>query len=381
MNLHLFFDVYVEDAPIGVYKRGDRRRFDKDYQIRSSSAAYRFQSKYDITRYTLASYQAIPWASATLRIVCENPAHEAIYGELGKQFPTGSIQRTRSDTTAKYHEALSMLEAEDDSWIFFSPNNDHAFINNLEKLPDVIRDADEAASKLKPDLISIPYSHHTELVNCIKPSQHEWGAYADVYLKLLYETPHSLVVKSNRMLLDSVHLFRKRDLCSLFKTSQAGGRVIRLEDTEHYLSNKQEHVLVIPKFEFCRHYDGYMHIDQKVPPLFIPNGFFESNIQIRYGYDKPEIGCVNINPLAEKFSYQSPDGADLKILLEDIPHFWQSRIGSLDLNPSFPKGLNRGDVPYYLDLENPWRDSSTLRNLFRCYRRYLRYLLRGRPKV
>lgn len=381
MNLHLFFDVFIEDAPLGVYFRGHRKRFDEDYKIRIAANAYKFQTKLDITRYSLSSYQAVPWASETIRIVCEKPEFESIYEEAKVLFPGGNIQRTRSDTAQKYYESLSDLCLSDDAWIFFCPNNDHPWINNLEFLPRVIEDANEAIRKLNPEMITISYSHFTESQNCLSPLQHEWGAYGDVYPKVLYETEHSYIVELNKLLIDSVHIARLGDLKWIFGESKKEGRVIRQEDTEFYLTDAKKQIVVVPKYEFCRHYDGYMHVADTVPPLFIPDGFFESKIKIRYGYDQPKVGYLHINPLAEKFSYQSPLGVDLKIILEDIPQFWNSRIAELVINPDFPKMLDRNTLPYYLDLVNPWRKSPVLRNLFRSYRRYWRYCwrkLRGR---
>lgn len=381
MNLHLFFDVFIEDAPLGIYLRGHKQRFEEDLKIRTAATAYGFQTKYDITRYSLASYKEIPWTSETIRIVCENKAHEAIYDEVKSIFPRANIQSSRSDTANKYYEALCKLNLGDDSWIFFCPNNDHPWINNIEYLPHVMRDADEAVKKLNPQLITIAYSHFTESQNFFSPSQHEWGAYGDVYPKLLYETEHSYIVELNKLLIDSLHIARLGDLKWIFGASKKEGRVIRQEDTEFYLTDVKKQILVIPKYEFCRHYDGYMHIAQKVPPLFIPKGFFDANIQIRYGYELPKDNYTNINPLASQFSYQSPLGADLKIVLNDIPQFWNARIKELDINPLLPKNLNKTNLPYYLDLINPWRNYSTIHNLIRSYRRYYRYQwkrLRGR---
>jgi hypothetical protein len=373
MKLHLFFDIFIEDAPLGVYVRGDFSRFEREHLIRTAAPAYQYRTKLDITRYALASYQNIPWASQTIRIVCEQPEFQDVYKEAKVLFPNANIQNTRSDTAKKYYDALCGLDLPEDAWIFFCPNNDHPWINNHKYLPNVINDAQDAVTKLNPELISIVYSHFTESQNFLTPSHHEWGAYGEVYPKLLYETAHSYVVEMNKLLIDGIQILRLGDLKWIFGSSKKEGRVIRQEDTEFYLSEAKKQIVVIPKYEFCRHYDGYMHVAEKVPPLFIPHGFFESNIKIRYGYDLPKEGYIHINPLAEKFSYQSSDGTDLKIVLEDIPQFWKNRISELDINPDFPIDLDRSNLPYYLDLVNPWRNSSLARNLFRSYRRYLRY--------
>jgi len=275
MNLHLFFDVYIEDAPLGVYLRGDRRRFEIDHRIRTAAPAYGFQTKFDITRYTLDSYVDIPWSSATIRIECGNPEYEGIYSDLALKFPAASIVRHRSDTAEKYFDALNQLPLSGNSWIFFSPNNDHPFLNHHDQLAHVLTDADNAAVRTGADVVSIPYSHFTESMNTFRPTHHDWGIYGGVFPKFLYETEHSYVIQSNKLLLDSLHIYRLDDLKWMFGQSRNTGRVIRPEDTEFYLTDAKSHVMVLPKFEFCRHYDGYSHIADKVPPLFIPPGYFE----------------------------------------------------------------------------------------------------------
>ena len=278
VNLHLFFDVYIEDAPLGVYLRGDRKRFEIDRRIRTNASNYRFQSKYNITRYTLDSYKHIPWASETIRIECGNPVFEEIYDEIRLKFPKAAIEKKRSDTAKKYFHALNNIELAEESWIFFSPNNDHPFLDHHDKIKQVLVDADEAAQRTGADIVSIPYSHFTESMNFFLPTHHDWGAYGGIFPKLLYETENSFVISLNKLLLDSLHIYRLKDLKWIFGSSKKTDRVIRPEDTEFYLSNTKSHVMVIPKFELCRHYDGYLHISDKIPPLFIPNGFFENNV-------------------------------------------------------------------------------------------------------
>jgi hypothetical protein len=372
MNVHLFFDVFIEDAPLGIYLRGDKRRFATDYKIRMSTPSYKFQTKFDITRYTLASYADVPWKSATIRIECQNPLHHQIYDEISKQFKGAHVYKERSDTTTKYSTALNSLEVNDSSWIFFSPNNDHPMIGDFALLSKVIKDADEAKVRTRANVVSIPYSHFTETMNFFSPSQHEWGAYGGVFPKLLYETEYSYIIKLNKLLIDSLHIYQLKDLKWIFGQSNISSRVIRPEDTEFYLSNLKSHVMVLPKKEICRHYDGYMHIANKVPPLFIPDGFFEHNIKIRYGYNDIITGYTNINPLAKEFSYQSDKGADMKITLDDIPSFWRSRISAININSDLRTTIEKDKLPYYKDLYNPWHHKMKLYNYFRSVRKLIR---------
>ena len=373
MNLHLFFDVFIEDGPLGVYLRGDKGRFKKEHAIRSATDAYKFQSKFDITRYTLASYATIPWSGVTIRIECDNPKHQSIYDELGKLFPTGDIQKTRSDTAKKYLDALLSFDLKNNPWLFFSPNNDHPFIGSIQELEAVIDDANKTKERYPNALVSICYSHFTECQNFFKPTQHEWGAYGDVFPKLLYETDHSYVLELNRLLIDSIHIFQYEDLKRIFSLTKNSGRVIKLEDTEFYLSNNYKHILVIPKTELCRHYDGYMHLLDKVPPLFIPDGFFESKIKASYGYPVRKDGYIHINPLSIAYSYLDPMGADLRCLQEDLPSFWQSRFLEFDVNPDFPTVLPRNQITANLDIQNPYRDTSKISNFIRSFNKLFKY--------
>ena len=66
------------------------------------------------------------------------------------------------------------------------------------------------------------------------------------------------------------------------------------------------------------------------PPLFIPEGFFESDIKILYGSDERKSGYVNVNPAARNYSVLDSDGVDPKCTLEDLPLFWRSRISKIE---------------------------------------------------
>lgn len=92
-----------------------------------------------------------------------------------------------------------------------------------------------------------------------------------------------------------------------------------------------------------------------VPPLFIPAGFFEKKIKIRYGYSDYKKGWVNINPLIEKYSFEDSSGADLKILLEEIPLFWKKRISCLDINKNIDcKKLEEARKKILDKIKNPF---------------------------
>ena len=79
------------------------------------------------------------------------------------------------------------------------------------------------------------------------------------------------------------------------------------------------------------------------PSLSIPNGFFESKIKIRYGYNDYKEGWVNINPKSNNHYAFNKNGVDYKITLEDLPLFWKDRIIEIDKN----KNINEEEMIQY----------------------------------
>lgn len=138
-----------------------------------------------------------------------------------------------------------------------------------------------------------------------------------------------------------------------------------------------EQLLMIPYKEQTRHFDGYMHqrIDNNTcPSLSIPDGFFESKIKIRYGYDDYKIGWVNINPKKENYRAYHLDGVDDKITLEDIPLVWKDRISEIDLNPEIdPEEMIQYRLHAVLKMMysdnrySPYIDEQTQKNVLNYY--------------
>ena len=166
MKPHLFFDVFIEDSMPGLFKGGDRTRFLTESNIRNKSEVYKYRSKYEITKYTLESYSLLPWTSEIIRIECENPAQKVITNEIKQFFPKAKILNERSNTSAKYINALNSSGIPDDDWVFFSPNNDHPFIGyELDFIQNFYDDVDNDSKSIPDGLTSIYFSHFSETVN------------------------------------------------------------------------------------------------------------------------------------------------------------------------------------------------------------------------
>jgi hypothetical protein len=223
--------------------------------------------------------------------------------------------------------------------------------------------------------VGLLFSHFTESMLDNQPADPQWGYFGFKFKKIIGESELAYVTKSNIAPLDSIQVFQLGYLKKLFRETQNKGRVIRLEDTEFCSSPDHKLIQICSKIELCRHYDGYTSLMKYVPPLFIPPGFFERQIKIRYGYEKRKDGWVNINPNAPWITEE----VDLPILVNDIPHFWRERIMEVDVNPNFSEPIDRMQLTFYKNFNNPWYENSRTRNLVRSF--YIYVILQGKSKV
>ena len=351
--------------------RGDKKRFEADRAIREKPSQYKYQKKLDITRYTLYSYSCVKWQSVTIRIYCENKADIWIYDEIKSLFPNANIERKRSDTGDAFKAALGRLVIPENDWVFFSTNNDHPMLVNPVELNNIISEVDVLErSTLAGKNLAIPYSHFTEINNMDRPTSPLWGHYGGIFADCIFENNLFRVLKLNKLCLDSILILKYSYLKEIFETNFNTGRVTRTEDTSLYLTKTDNFYWVCPKTELCRHYDGYTKFLDKVPPLFIPIGFFEKSINLAIGETRTKPTDVLINQNARHYSYQAKEGgADLQCHPDDVPFFWQNHIAKANHTKSMDS-FNKFDLPYYKMLVNPWDENSKLTNLALSLARY-----------
>jgi hypothetical protein len=361
-----------------VYSDNSKRRI-AERIVRSSDSSYAYRCKLDVSKYVLASYEKILWRHVVIRFEMEDKGEEQnFYDYCKKLFPLASIYTERSDTAEKYFKHLSMLTEFSNPWIFYCPNNDHPLIaSEPYDFKSILSTASTIENCNECSIISIAYSHYTESINIVSRDKKLWGSYSGIYPTKIYEDSSCVAVVLNKFLCDSIQIFRLNSLLELFAKTENFGRVIRLEDTEFYLNENIKHVLIIPKVEICRHFDGYYHNDvwgsiwNSPTPLFIPPGFFEKNIMIRYGYGEYLKGFVNINPAAVNYIFRDKSGADLLCDLEDIPFFWKSRISSVNINEELDKKIAaKGVLKTREAIYDPWQNSIFL-NIIQSYIRQI----------
>jgi hypothetical protein len=376
--MYLFWDNYiVDDEELNNTKSTDKNyiRNTLEHNVRRVDSNYRFQRKIDVCKYTLASYATQDWEEVVIRFECENPTVSDDFNSYVKDlFPNALIENIRSDSRKKYLNALDLLmkkNPESDPWVFFSPNNDHVMIGNDIPFNKYQQIAEKFELDYPDSIVSIQYSHFTESINRVSASKALWGTYGKVLPKILYEDGDVYVTKINRLYCDSLQIFRLSKLIIFFEKSLNDGRVIRLEDTESYLSKEYTHIWIVPKVEICRHYDGYFHTNvwpsfKKAPsPLFIPDGFFEGDIKISYGKKDYRRGWVNINPLSNNLIYYDKSGTDINCKLNDIPEFWKRRVSKTDMSLDLDHTeVEKKVILHDSILWDPWGRSASLNLIF-----------------
>ena len=362
----LYFDSFITDQPLHSWPQV--RAIEN--KVQNGCYTYRKQSRLDITKYTLASYALLDWTHVLIKYeLADSSQKESFEDFILDLFPKAEIFCNRSANQSEYRKSIEILEKFEDEWIFYSSNNDHPIVNSeIDTFAKLIQKA-EQFKKQNNNFVSIYYSHFPESINAIRPGQvlHE-KYWPDA--KIVDEDENCLVVFFPKGELTSVQIVHRDLMKQWFCVYNFGdARVIRSECTEKFVTPPSQFV-IIPKKEVCRHYDGYFHTilrgrisyiaPEKVPPLFIPDGFFEKKIKIAYGYEKFRRGWVNINPAKKKYSFQDNiDGTDMMCTLDDIPLFWKERIVEIDTNPKIDDNLMMTcRDEHYKILRAPWKNIS-----------------------
>ena len=358
----LFFDTYIISANDkgGLHKLNHMEKALSIY--RDNISTYKWEKKIDVVKYTLCSYAKIKWEKVIIRFECEDQNESESFNSFCKSiFPNAFIENRRSATAKQYFDALSLLDNGKNPWIYMSSNNDHPYIGDPDFLPRCVEVANKLEKKYKNKDLCILYSHFTESMIDNKITEPQWGYFESNFKKIIYQDENVIATVTNKLLLDSIKIYRLDYLLKLFNKSKNNGRLIRTEDTGFHLNYNKSLITVSPKVELCRHYDSYAHLMKWVPPLFIPIGFFEFNIKIRYGYDHNKNGWVSVNPNMDNISNE----VDLCCFLEDIPTFWSDRISVIDKNPEFELKVSRENSTYYQNLLNPFHNRKKITNILR----------------
>jgi len=376
----LYFDSYITDAPL------NKQNVVANDWLRNICKNYSMPRRVDIARYTLASFAPYKWSHVLIRYELGDPEDQNEYKPFDdyilKLFPKAVIIHERSDSQADFRKSLKIIDDFDDQWIFYSGNNDHVLISSdasiLEKM---VKKAESFSDRYK--FISIVYSHFSEFVNLPKVNT-PFNLLFGQDIEIIEENSLATVILRHNGDNSAIQIVNKNLLKHWFDSKELGNaRIIRSEDVrKNNIAHDQ--IMVIPKQQVGAHFDAYSHtkgslfetLPYQVPPLFIPNGFFDKKIKIAYGYDDYRKGWVNINPSTKKYSFEDlENGTDLKITLDDLPVFWKDKIAEIDINKKVDKNaLRLAHEKNIKAISNPWKLSSkrfeldTLKFFLRLYK-------------
>jgi hypothetical protein len=299
-----------------------------DVRLTPESAAprlnLRLDSRFDIARYTIASY--VPLEPLISKIIFNLELAEP-YNTKEKQqemedwitglFPAEKLKIFwhRCNYLKEWREIQPEIDAVDDDLIFIAGSDDYVFI-----------DSDTSMYEKGLALLSADPSPRAALLNCHYPET----------LKEAYTRSSTLTECGNFLNFNFIASYGfaviKKELYHSFLDNLDPNKfVFRLDGWEYTDYYEKWYV---PTKELNRHYDGYHHagIDpNKCSPLEIPKGFFEKNMTIRYGFDDLDPDCVNINPLSTNLRIVDDAAADFKYVLEDIPAFWKPYIKNIEI--------------------------------------------------
>lgn len=231
----------------------------------------------------------------------------------------------------------------DDDVIWHSGNDDHIFIDSSL---DVLKEGIELIKNDNEMMSQMSFSHTPEMIKVASYLNGELTESGN-YVKIRWRNTDGIhIVKKDRFLLYWKHIcepdklnFRPDGICDFNNP---------ICTDELLVSN-----VYVPTRELVRHFDGYGHVGKLnniSPPLFIPQGFFENNIKIKYGFKERDNEYTNFNPSSEFLYAYSNNGTDYRWCLEDIPLFWRDKIKEILTNPEDEKELKNNRNKYFLDL-------------------------------
>lgn len=209
----------------------------------------------------------------------------------------------------------------DNELVWYEGNDDHIFIDyNL----DVVKAA-QATLKADTDPNAVMYySHWPEQMRMSMALNGQLTEDGN-FIKFTWDTVDSIILmKGSR--------FKRYWL----ETDCGEDNIYRSDSLGWQYGFKNPSTVYAPTRELVRHYDGYSHVGKLLgtiaPPLYVPEGFFTNNMQVRIGYPNRKEGWQNLYAAAERLYSIDPNGHEARWCVEDIPLFWRDYISELDVN-------------------------------------------------
>lgn len=299
-------------------------------EIRKAETSFRHQDKIDIFKYTIESYK---FFNFTKKYFFYELADWTRYNEVDtfikKIFPDAFIHHGRVLYQQQYKELWNFLNVGQE-WIFYSPNNDHPFISH--EIPKIEYLISQGENFVKDYLgrVGIFYSHWDEFIHL--PFKNNWFSNAfnnEVEPReLLLDDEHCAVMLSYKGDNTGVQIVHP----NLFKfwfleNNLSDYPIIRPEDVRQLFFTKNQ-ISIMPKNEICAHFDGQPSLSPSIqPPLFIPKGFFENDIKIKYNKADYDVNYTNVSSRKKFYSFEDLKfGTDMISSIDTLPILWKDKI-------------------------------------------------------
>jgi hypothetical protein len=362
----LFINVFIEEnspSPLG--------HFNSRYNLKT-------YSKLEVFFYTLESYRSINWSKVYIYCGLDQNLddHESVYQRILEIFPEAHLYKFRNAYQSEWQIAVDEICSNDDDLIWYAGNHDHPYLapnnNQLNLIIDALNDCNEIYK-------GAVYSHYPDNISWIMNSN---------FFDWRFESKGVCSFKACRS--EGIMIVNKALLKNWWFDYHYGNSFIPRADWIDASCSSAEAKIFMPVKLLCHHFDGYTfgsyeYDARDVPPLEIPEGFWENNIIIDYCSFERTEGHTLINPVLP-FRAKDENGADLRCMIEDLPLFWQKRIAKinyfkptfnlkkarnralyegavarrLETNKMLQKGINWGEVKEY----RPPVGLKYLRNLF-----------------
>jgi len=308
----LFINVFLEHNPDNLLISPYGMNYD-----RGNLPIY---TKGEIFLYTLESYKTISWSK--VYIYCELnssfPDQDYFYEKIKNIFPDAKIYKKRN---AYQHQWQNAIDQFDDDLIWYAGNHDHPYLaSNHNQLNDLI----EAINKSDYFYKGALYSHYPDI--CARIMK-------EPFFNFNREMKNVSSYIGERT--EGIMILNKNLLRAWWFDYDYGDKFMpRADWLDGVRCKTPEAKIFLPVKELCRHFDGhnfggYSYDMRDIPPLDIPAGFWESNINVDYLTEQRTADNLWVNPLKNYYA-SDINGSDFKLLLNDLPLFWKSKISKIN---------------------------------------------------
>lgn len=280
----------------------------------------------DIFKYSLASFAvAHPFTKAILHIKLDDDflyrqqeLEEFIYSEF--QCPV-ELNWWRNETQQEWQNTVDAIE---DDLIWFFCNDDHIFLDyNTELVEEIVTTLSNDTNPYK----SCYLSHFPELlVNCYHP-----GCLCP---SLSEPTKVGNFINVNWVNHDSIQIVNKELLRYWWFSKTYSSRMPR---TDNFGERVNSPVIssYVPLREMVRHFEGYSHTTVNphfCPPLHIPPGFFEHDMQLSFYEPQQDMwSCSPFHPPKA----MNINGVDSQYSQLDLPLVWKNRFSRISIDNTY----------------------------------------------